>query len=752
MLRKIILATATLAMVAAALAVPATRTAQAQSDSGLRLVSEFLIPNSRNVKNPHVAAGRGAVNVSGNINRSTAVLWSKAAAATSFPGPFELGPAEGTPDYSTTSVTYGTDGSLYVAWSNQPDRQILMRVRSPDGQWGPTRTVESSTPFGINPEIAVTSTNQIFVTWREVDRPIRYRFSTNGGAGWSDRRDVSDLVAYRGAFGMAAGPGGRLGVTYTASEADKLQIFVSLWNGNGFTTTRITATNDNFAAPTMTFAPTGQAFVAWRGVSESGGNSGAFFAEQQPDGSWPRSRLIGGGIFDNVNISADEQGNIHMSWLGNASGGTTVYYAFKPAGAAFRGPIASGDTGTLFNPRMAGSVADTTFAHNVAEEFSGSTLLTRYSLFAANAVSFGGEPVVENGAARVAPANDGTVLLTFRALTGNPNQLRWRWDAPPTDAANDSGGWQTLAASQRIPVPESVRNSTTCRPATLFTQLRNSASGVVEPQARSLPVNVDGVVESIVYLDNPFAKAAAGQIQSGAQLNVVAGAPGGAPNYTRVPLTWLTVVPDSDCNGITTAEIGSSPTSFEQTLVINDGGYSGLVALPNLNNVKAGPVPFFVRVRDGAGNARVYNLQVIFDETRPVYRSGSFSAAAEEDGDVLQDLTFRDVSIQDEYPGGYWGVWIANSAEPVSDPASSTSLSWTVLEVPAEDRTDGGFVIPDWSLATGLPADQLQPGGDYYVYVRFLDGAGNPSDSVISTRVAVSRLLRPEVELPLVRR
>jgi hypothetical protein len=752
MLRKIIIALSSLAMVAAAIAVPTPAPAQAQGDSGLRLVSEFLVPNSRNVKYPHVAASRGQVTVSGNINRDKAVVWTKAAAATAFPDPFELGEADGTPDYSSTAVTYGSDGSLYVAWANQPARQILMRSRNPQGAWGPLRVLESGTPFGINPEIAVTTSGQIFVAWREVDRPLRFRFSSDGGNTWSSRRDVSDKMALKGAFGMAAGPGGRLGVVFNAAEGDLYQIFVSLWNGNNFVTTRVTATNDNYADPTITFAPSGQAYVAWRGVATSGGNAGAFFAEQQADGSWPRSRLIGGAIFDNVNISSDEQGNIHMAWVGTAAGAPTVYYAFKPAGAAFRGPLASSDTGALYSARLAASVADTPFGHVVNEEFSGSSLFTRYSLFNANAVTFGGEPVVENGSARVAPASDGTVALTFRSLAGNPDQVRWRWEGPPSDTANDSGGWQALSPVTRVPVPNAIRNNTSCRPVTLFTQLRNSTTGVVEPQPRSLQVNLDGIVEAIVYLDNPFAKATAGEIQEGAPLNVVAGAPGGAPNYTRVPLTWLTVFADTDCSGITVAEVGPTADKVEQTFVINDGVFSGLVALPNLANLKPGPVPFVVRVRDGAGNLRLYNFEVIFDETKPVYRSGSFTASADEDGDVLQNLTFSNVVIEDQYPGGYWGVWIANSPDAVSDPANAQNLNWTVVEVPAEDRSDNGFVIPEWSLATGLQGDQLRAGGDYYIYVRFLDGAGNPTDEVISTSIESVQLLRPEVELPLVRR
>jgi hypothetical protein len=752
MLRTTIIALCSLAMLAATLAAPLIPLARAQTDSGLRLLSEFIIPGSREVKFPHVVAARGQVTVTGNANRQSALVWTKPASAEAFGTPVDLGPAEDQPDFSTTSVAVGPDGSTWVAWINQPARAIYLRQRNPQGQWGPRRTVDTSSGFPVNVELTVASNNQIFVAWRDPDRPIRYRFSSDGGENWSSRRDVSDVVAYGSPLGLAAGPSGQVGVTFTAGAGDRLQIFVGLWNGNSFNTSRVSASGADWADSTITFAPNGRPLVAWRGVENSGGNSGAFFSEQQPDGAWPRSRLVGGKIEGQVSIDADELGNLHMAWVGEPSGNRTVFYAFKPSTAAFRGPIASGDSGALFNSRAAGSVADATYAHMVTEEFNGGRLETRYSLFSADAVSFGGEPIVNDGAGVVAPAADGTVKLTFRSLQGNPNQLRWRWGAPPTDAASDSNSWQNLAADLRIPVPDAIRNNTTCQPARLYTQLRNTGSNTVEQEARSVQVNLDGVVEASAYNENPFTRGSAQLIEENAALAAVEGAPGGAPNYTRVPLTWVNVVADTDCSGITSAGIGASADKIEQTLLIEGDSYQGLVVLPDLANLKPGPVPFVVRVTDGAGNVRVFDLEVILDETKPVLNGGSITATGNPDGDLLQDLSFNNIDVSDsQYPGGFWGVWIANAVEQVADPLNDASLQWSVLKAPVA-RPGGDFIIEGWSLATGLTREQLQAGEDYFIYIRFLDGAGNPTDSFITVPVPVSSVDRPDVHAPLIRR
>lgn len=747
MLRKTIVALCTIAMLAATFAAMATVPAQAQGDTGLRLTSEFLVPGSRFVKGPQVVAGFNQVHVSGNAERRDSNVWSKAANATTFPSPFKVANAEadGKPDWSATAVALGPDGSLYYAWIDMPNRAVNLRVRDPQGAWGPTRRVDGGAfPYPV--QVAVSTTGQVFVAWRDTDRPIRFRTTLDRGVTWSSRQDVVDVVAFNSPPAFAAGPNGRMAVTFVAGVADRLQVFVGVWNGTRFVTNQITPGGADYADASLTYTPDGKLYAAWRGVAEGGGNAGAFFSEQQPDGSWPRSRLIGGKVVGTVNVDSDEAGNLHVSWVGAPSGDSSVYYAFKPASGPFRGPIGSSDTGAIYNPDGSASLAVNAYNHTVSEEFNGSIVYTRYSLFAADAVDFGGQPVVADGAARVAPATDGTVKLTFRSLTGSPTQVRWRWGAAPTDAASDSNGWQTLASEMRLPVPEAIRNSTTCQPTTLYTQLRNATT--TENQARSVAVNIDGIVEAQSYLDNPFTRGAA-QITG---LAGIEGAPGGAPNYTRVPLTWLNVISESDCSGITVAGVGPSADKIEQNFVINDGAFGGLVSLPNLAALKPGPVPFVVRIVDGAGNVRLYNLEVILDETKPVLNAATVTASGSPDGDLIQVLNFQNVSVTDtQYPGGFWGIWIANAPEPVADPLNDSSLKWTVLEAP-DERPGDDFVIDDWSLATGLAKEQLVAGEDYVIYIRFIDGAGNPTDGFVTVPVASSNVVRPETNLPTIRR
>ncbi len=760
MLRKTIIALCSLAMLAATLAAPGSPAAQAQSDSGLRLIAELLVPNSNDVKFPHVVAGNNTVHVSGNANRTAAYVWTKAATANSFPAPVNLGPAEGQPDFSTTSIAKGPDGSIYAAWVNQGSRTIFMRQRNSAGSWGPTRTVDRGSAFPVKPEVGVSSNGQIFVAWRDPDRPIRYRFSSDGGVNWSSARNVSEDVAFDSPIGLAGGPNGAMAITFTAGAGGRLQIFVGLWNGGAFNVQRITTLSADYADSSVSIGPDGKVYAAWRGVAESGGNSGIFYSERAADGSWPRSRLAGGKITGTTSVNADETGNLHFTWLAQPGGENQIFYAFKALNAAPVGPVASGDGGALFNSRGFGSAADGAYNHVVSEEFTGAGLRTRYSLFQSNVITFGGEPVVENGIARARRNTDNAVAVTFRNVVGSPNQVRYAWNRVPAN----SDPWQPYSATIRVPVPEEILSSTTCEASTLYTQLRNTATNLVETRARSVTVQIDGVVEATVNLGNAYSRATAAT----AELTGVSGAPGGDPFYTRVPLVYLDVNALSDCNGLTTLSVGSSPNALETTYQMGASGFEGVVALPNLANLKPGPVPFTVQVSDGAGNNRNFDFTVTIDEDIPVLNPdtpGTVAASPDRKGDVLQDLILTNINLRDatyratgdaDPNRQFWGVWLANAIEPVSDPASQ--LTWTVIKAPPSvavpNVTNGGtdyrVTIQDWSLTIGLTPDQRVPGEDYFVYVRFLDGAGNPTEKILRIDIPVSQLDRVDVYAPLV--
>lgn len=759
MLRNTVVALCSIAMLAATFAAPGARIAQAQDDSGLRLITEFQVPNSRDVKFPHVVAANNVVVVTGNAERSLAYAWSKAAAASSFPGPFELGPAEGQPDFSTTSVTRGSDGSIYVAWVNQPERTIYLRQRGTNGSWGPARVVDRGSPFPVKPEVGVNGSGQIFVAWRDPDRPIRYRFSADGGVNWSGTRNVSEEAAYDSPISLAGGPSGSMAVTYTAGEGGRLQIFVGLWNGSTFTVQRVSPSGADYADSTVSVGPDGKVYAAWRGVAESGNNAGVFYAERASDGGWPRSRLASGKVTGTASINADESGNLHFTWVAQPSGGNQLFYAFKPSTGTPRGPIASGNTGTLFNARGYGSIGDGAYNHAVAEEFTGSGLRARYALFQANAVIFGAEPVVENGVARARRSADSSLQVSFRNVAGSPDLIRYAWNRVP---GNDDQ-WLPFATTMRIPVPESILQDTSCRPSTLYTQLQNSKTKQIEAKARSAVVQIDGVVEANVYLDNAFNHVPGGT----AGLAGVKGAPGGDPLWTRVPLIYLNVSALSDCNGLTTMSVGSAANALETTYQLAESGYSGIISLPNLARLAPGLVPFTVVVRDGAGNEQAFNFGVNLDEDTPALaetNQGSITATPDPVDDILQDLTFTNIKVTDgSYKAAgdadpnrqFWGFWIANAVEPVDDPANDPSLTWTVVKAPpsvavpnASGGTDYTVTLKDWSLGTGLTREQRVAGEDYFVYVRFLDGAGNPTTGVLRAEITASKMDLVNLSLP----
>lgn len=751
MLRRIMAAFCCLAVLVTPLAVTP---AQAQTTGDLRLITEFVLPGSSLTKFPFVASRDGMVYVGSNVGRRAANVWSKPDSALSFTDPFQVGLAEGQPDYSTVAVATARNGDAYAAWINQPEKRIFVRRRAANGSWDPLRIAVSGSAFPVSISVGVASDNNtLLLVWRDPDQPAKYTFSFDRGLTWTPVNELGSFKAYSSPISVATGPTGQIGVAWTGDSGGALQIFVALWNGSSFTIERPTPGSGIFADASLTFAPNGTPYVAYRRDGESSG--AAIYAERQADGRWPASTLASGAkVEGTVSVNADDQGNLHFNWLARPGGPARAFYAFSDVTREFLGPIASTNAGALFNSRAAASVSDAVYSHMVMEQFSGSTSTLRYSLFQAPGVVFGAQPQLSAALPRGANPNEIRVNFVNPRRISTSTQVRWRWGSPPTDAATDSGGWRAFSNPLSVPVPPAIINDTSCQPSTLYTQLRDPATGLLEERAKQATLVVDRFVEASSFARNPFTVVGGTAAPSvSAELAAIAGAAGGAPNYTRVPLIFLEVGSDADgdCSGLETVGIGRSPTTIESVYQISNNRFSGYVPLPDLLSVTSGPVPVTVQVTDGLGNTRNFSYTFIYDEEKPVLSAtapGSATASPDPDGDLLQTLQFANISVTDDiFPGrGFWGVWVANSRTPVADPLAA-DLSWTALPAPGTAST---FAVEGWSLATGLPQSQVGA-GDYFVYVRFVDGAGNVSDGYLEVPVT-SQAQRPTTHLPLVRR
>ncbi|NTU82190.1 MAG: exo-alpha-sialidase, partial [Chloroflexales bacterium] len=455
--------------------------------------AQGAVSGAESTKYPHLAVDGPLVHLAANTGRADASYWSKQDIAPAFGAATTLGPAAGQPDYSTASIAVGPGGALFYAWVNQPQRAIYMRSKRTGADWGPAHTVVSGQPFPVHPELAVASDGAIFVVWRNPDQPFVYRRSTDGGLTWGNLTALSAQAGVNAAS-IVAGPSGSLAAAYTVGESDRLQVYVATWGGADFARTRLSSLSGDYADPSLSFTPDGRLLVAWRGVAETGGGAGVFYAERQTDGSYQPARLISGRVAGRVSLSADSGGNLHMLWTAAAGDGYQLWYAVKPAPGAWSSPVAAPSAGgVIFNAYGAGAIGTggAGYAHAASEVFVGTRVGLRHYRFSAGlsgAPAVSARPLIERGAAR---ARGTALAVSFSEVAGAPTELRYRWGAPPTDA----DPWQPFAETISVPAP-TLADPARCAEAALFTQVR--AAGATQAQALSDTLTLDSAVQARV--------------------------------------------------------------------------------------------------------------------------------------------------------------------------------------------------------------------------------------------------------------
>jgi hypothetical protein len=334
------------------------------------------------------------------------------------------------------------------------------------------------------------------------------------------------------------------------------------------------------------------------------------------------------------------------------------------------------------------------------------------------------------------------VKLTFTAISGSPSAVRWRWGAPPTDAETDSLGWVSFLPKLSIPISFHLR-ALNCAPATLYTQVRNS-SGLSEVIAKSASVILDADVQAQVRATNPHVadKASVFTPIDPADFNSDGGASDGDPGYTRDPVYYLAINGAEECSSLKSFQVGRSANDLDQAIAIPNNAFFNTFALPI--EPGNGVTSFFVRVSDTLGNIRDFPQQLYRDTIPPILDLNvlpTLTASNPQPGGLV-DLRFAGITVSDNlYPGGFWGLWLAASREPISDPTTNADIVWTAVEVPATQRGDA-FTIADWDFAARFAQPTI---GNYHIYARFLDGAGNPSGNWLETDFNVASIARPTI-------
>jgi hypothetical protein len=721
--------------------------ASAQAGPNLRLLSQQTLESSQQVKVPDVNVGGRTVLVTGNRNSQDAHVWRKADADLNFGGPQRLGEPGDNTLFNNVAVGALPDGSAYTAWFGPSEAPgISGRRVEANGTLGPTEDImPAGRNFRAYLDVAATADGTVVVAWSENSTFFfRYRSPATQNR-WVGPNAISDQKSQNIPM-LTTGPNNRIGIAFGNAEGE---IFAGQWNGQGFTIERVTNNDDFDADPSIALLPNGTPIVAWRRVDR-----GFYFAQRQANGSWPNARLSNIDVFGIAAVSADEAGNVAFSWAGTDA---RLYVAYQTAGNVFDGPRVLTPSGAAyFISRNAANINNQSLIHVTVERHSGRNLNTDYTLWAATgAGNIGAKPAVENDAPTA--GNKTTVSVNFNNVAGSPTQVRWRWGAAPTDAASDSNGWVAFANPLSVPIPSSV-NTTDCTPETLYTQVRNAT--ITENAVEADSITIDNQVSTAARISNPFIASKSPAFTPLPQVglddaNSDGGAADGDPDYTREPFFYLEVNGTNDCTGLSEFAYGASAQTLSRPFGVVNNFFANTLAFPSPSDLTQGPRTVLVRVKDKAGNQIDFTRTLTYDSVRPVVAAGAqLAITPNARATILADLALSNLQVTDAYPGGYWGAWVANSLTPVADPTTSTALNWTPVQINGPARSAGAATIKNWSLATklGVGARSIPANSTIYVYVRLLDGAGNPSDRVITQQVTLPAATLPQTQLPLVRR
>ncbi len=337
-----------------------------------------------------------------------------------------------------------------------------------------------------------------------------------------------------------------------------------------------------------------------------------------------------------------------------------------------------------------------------------------------------------------------------------PTQMQISVDSPPATNAPKVA----YTSNFTVAVPTGG-----CAAHTVYVKLyENENTG----NAASATITVDTVVTATVRALNPHLRnlpSVYTPVLSDAGSNK--GASDGHPGYTRDRAFYLSVTDGGDCAGLQGFDVVGGITGD-----VPATGFVGVVALPG--SAGAGPRDFQVVISDNLDNTGMYpsssnNYKLIYDRPStspttpntdgvPVLAGGGSVVGSGSGKSIERTLTFSGISVTDNLygqqgeglPAGqqFWGVWAANSRN--DNEQGNTELSW----VPIEVETPAASFSISWNLFSGLDyGADLTKSGEYYVYIRFLDGAGNPTTDFLKAQFTLEPgYTVPVVWLPVMRR
>lgn len=591
-----------------------------------------------------------------------------------------------------TNVVVDHSGVAHVVWLDGSKNVFYRRV-NPDGSMSPLEYPKRENIFQQRPQIAVTNDGRVHIVFE--------RGEGKGAEIWYYRRE----------------PDGK-------------------WVGQNLSASSGVGSFD----PTITTDGGAGLFVAW---DENVNHHDVLFRRSNNGGQSWSNRITMSSKADSLASApyvsySDSTKRVYVAWheavAENADSNTDIWLReFDPAtditSVAYRVSNISG----------ASTLPVVAVGHSRGMVVWTDKPGSQRQSFAANGVTqFGldctGTLALENGAIAT---NKTTLTGTISVTNCSPN--------PPTQMKVAVGGDPTTstpaqAFQSSIQVP--IGAVPQCGAKTVSVQLIGE-SGPGTPARDSIVVDTN--VSAAVHAYNPDSN----------EGNGPSGANGGDPNFTNDANYILGINDTGDCVGLKNVTVnGGAPIALS--------GPVTLIPQQLPNATTQGLKTVTVTVADQLGNTQSYQGSIVLDTQAPTLASGGKAAASTENS-IMRTLSFSDISVNDNLygttaplgptlPAGkrFWGVAIVNSRTQIN-PITATGLNWAQVGV-SPQASD--FTV-DWSIWSGLGYNPTatDKSGDYYTYVRFLDGAGNMSTGYLTLKTTLTPGYSvPTLHMPAVRR
>ncbi len=333
------------------------------------------------------------------------------------------------------------------------------------------------------------------------------------------------------------------------------------------------------------------------------------------------------------------------------------------------------------------------------------------------------------------PTKDPNVNVQLANYQGSPNQLRY--STTPFGAGDAAPTWGAVPGTNTFSLNVSSAINSSCT-ATIYIQMRNTTNGQFSA-VKEVTASIDTAVQSDVAIysiqQSPFR--AENKIVSG-QIN----APdGGDPYYTR-DRTFAYII-DQEPAGCSQISKHSVENLSPPSATYPYGGYAVFMDPFDENPDSNGGVLYneqavqpTVMVTDTLGNVKTVNKDLFYDDDPPVLANGGTSAfpiGAASDS-LAVTLVFTASVTDDGYQNAapadkkYWGIWIvATKTATVPTPAIFQEYGQV------RKLAVGATSLKNVLLVNGQTGMDVH--GTRYVHIRFLDGAGNYTEEVITSPV-----------------